>query len=180
LFELFGTTTDVSKYVYLTDGAHFENLALYELVRRECDFIIASDAGEDGGYVFSDLANAIRKCRTDLGAEIKLNLAPITADEKTGFAKSHVTRGEIHYRNGKTGQILYFKSCLTGNEPNDVRDYRRLYSEFPQQSTADQWFDESQFESYRELGLFAANSVLSRANSHEPSIDTVFAAASSE
>jgi energy-coupling factor transporter ATP-binding protein EcfA2 len=70
LFELFGTTTDVSKYVYLTDGAHFENLALYELVRRECDFIIASDAGEDGGYVFSDLANAIRKCRTDLGAEI--------------------------------------------------------------------------------------------------------------
>jgi len=180
LFELFGTTTDVSKYVYLTDGAHFENLALYELVRRECDFIIASDAGEDGGYVFSDLANAIRKCRTDLGAEIKLNLAPITADEKTGFAKSHATRGEIHYRNGKTGQILYFKSCLTGNEPNDVRDYRRLYSEFPQQSTADQWFDESQFESYRELGLFAANSVLSRANSDEPSIDTVFAAASSE
>jgi predicted acylesterase/phospholipase RssA len=180
LFELFGTTNDVSKYVYLTDGAHFENLALYELVRRECDFIIASDAGEDGGYVFADLANAIRKCRTDLGAEIVLNLAPITANPQTGFAKSHAVRGEIHYRSGKTGQILYFKSCLTGREPNDVKDYRRLNPEFPQQSTADQWFDESQFESYRELGLFAANSVLSRANSPAPSIDTVFAAASAE
>jgi hypothetical protein len=155
-------------------------LALYELVRRECDFIIASDAGEDGGYVFADLANAIRKCRTDLGAEIVLNLAPITANPQTGFAKSHAVRGEIHYRSGKTGQILYFKSCLTGREPNDVKDYRRLNPEFPQQSTADQWFDESQFESYRELGLFAANSVLSRANSPAPSIDTVFAAASAE
>jgi hypothetical protein len=180
LFELFGTTTDVSKYVYLTDGAHFENLALYELVRRECDFIVASDAGEDAGYVFADLANAVRKCRTDLGAEIVLNLAPITADEKTGFIKSHAVRGEIRYRSGKTGQILYFKSGLTGAEPNDVKDYRRLYSVFPQQSTADQWFDESQFESYRELGWHAANEILARANSPAPSIDTVFAAAPSE
>jgi predicted acylesterase/phospholipase RssA len=177
LFELFGTTTDVSKYVYLSDGAHFENLAIYELVRRECDFIIASDAGEDVGYVFADLANAIRKCRTDLGAEIVLNLAPVTANPQTSHAKSHAIRGEILYRSGKVGQILYFKSCLTGEEPNDVKDYCRLHPEFPQQSTADQWFDESQFESYRALGLLAANNILARAKSHTPSIDTVFAAA---
>jgi hypothetical protein len=72
---------------------------------------------------------------------------------------------------------LYFKSCLTGEEPNDVKDYRRLHPEFPQQSTADQWFDESQFESYRALGLLAANNIFARAKSHTPSIDTVFAAA---
>jgi len=177
LFELFGTTTDVSKYVYLSDGAHFENLALYELVRRECDFIIASDAGEDSGYVFEDLANAIRKCRTDLGAEIVLNLAPITANPETRQAKYHAVRGDIFYRSGRIGKILLFKSCLTGGEPNDVKDYLRLHREFPQQSTADQWFDESQFESYRELGFFAADSIFSRANSPAPSIDAVFAAA---
>jgi hypothetical protein len=175
LFELFGTTTDVSKYVYLTDGAHFENLAIYELLRRECDFIIASDAGEDVGYVFADLANAIRKCRTDLGAEIVLNLAPITPNPESGYANSHAVRGEIRYRSGKLGHILYFKSCLTGEEPNDVKDYRRLHPEFPQQSTSNQWFDESQFESYRALGFRAANSILARANSHAPSVDTVFA-----
>jgi Patatin-like phospholipase len=175
LFELFGTTTDVSKYVYLSDGAHFENLAIYELVRRECDFIIATDAAEDGGYVFADLANAIRKCRTDFGAEIVLNLAPISADPETGYARYHAIRGEIRYRSGKLGHILYFKSCLTGDEPNDVKDYRRLHPEFPQQSTGDQWFDESQFESYRALGLQAAHGVLARTNSHAPSIETVFA-----
>jgi len=180
LFELFGTTTDVSKFVYLSDGAHFENLAIYELVRRECDFIIASDAGEDAGYVFADVANAIRKCRTDLGAEIVLNLAPITPNRETGRAKYHAVRGDILYRSGKTGQILFFKSCLTGEEPNDVKDYRRLHPEFPQQSTGDQWFDESQFESYRALGFTAANSVFGHAHSDGPSIERVFAAVPSE
>ena len=180
LFELFATTTDVSKFVYLSDGAHFENLAIYELVRRECDFIIASDAGEDVGYVFADLANAIRKCRTDLGAEIMLNIAPVTANPESSRAKCHAVRGEILYRSGKVGQILYFKSCLAGEEPNDVRDYGRLHPEFPQQSTEDQWFDESQFESYRALGFTAANSIFARAHSHAPSIDTVFAAAPAE
>ena len=126
LFELFGTTTDVSKYVYLTDGAHFENLALYELVRRECDFIIAATPAKMAATSFG-FGQRHSSPPHRSGRGIKLKLAPITADEKTGFAKSHVTRGEIHYRNGKTGQILYFKSCLTGNEPNDVRDYRSLY-----------------------------------------------------
>ena len=73
LNELFATATDESKYVNLSDGAHFENLGLYELVRRECDFIVSGDAGEDPGMGFEDLVNAIRKCRADLGAEISLN-----------------------------------------------------------------------------------------------------------
>jgi predicted acylesterase/phospholipase RssA len=176
LNELFASTTDQSKYVYLSDGAHFENLAIYELVRRECEFIIASDAGEDPGYAFGDLINAIRKCRTDLGAEIVLNLEPFRRDGQ-GYARTHAVRGEIRYRSGMVGRLLFFKSCLTGDEPNDVLDYRRENSAFPQQSTADQWFDESQFESYRALGQFAAESIISRAAGTHPTLEDVFAAA---
>ncbi|HUL14366.1 MAG TPA: patatin-like phospholipase family protein [Terriglobales bacterium] len=179
LNELFASTTDRSKYVYLSDGAHFENLAIYELVRRECEFIIASDAGEDPGYTFGDLINAIRKCRTDLGAEIDLNLEPFRPNAK-GYARTHAVRGEIRYRNGKVGQLLFFKSCLTGDESNDVLDYRREQPAFPQQSTADQWFDESQFESYRALGQFAAESMISRAAHSKPSLEEVIAAAPTE
>ena len=176
LNELFASTTDRSKYVYLSDGAHFENLAIYELVRRECEFIIASDAGEDPGYTFGDLINAIRKCRTDLGAEIDLNLKPFLRNAE-GYARTHAVRGEIRYRNGRIGQLLYFKSCLTGDEPNDVRDYRRENPVFPQESTADQWFDESQFESYRALGQFATESMISRAATPKPTLEEVIAAA---
>ena len=41
---------------------------------------------------------------------------------------------------------------MTGDEPTDVREYQRRQDTFPHQTTADQWFDESQFESYRMLG----------------------------
>jgi hypothetical protein len=34
LCELFGVTDDNAKYVYLSDGGHFENLGVYELVKR--------------------------------------------------------------------------------------------------------------------------------------------------
>ena len=45
--ELFGLTTDRSKYIYLSDGGHFENLGIYEMIRRRCHLIVASDAGCD-------------------------------------------------------------------------------------------------------------------------------------
>ena len=34
----------------------------------------------------------------------------------------------------------------------DVRSYANLHADFPHETTADQWFSESQFESYRRLG----------------------------
>lgn len=45
LAELFGLTDDTSPYVYLSDGGHFENLGLYEMIRRRCKWIVVVDAG---------------------------------------------------------------------------------------------------------------------------------------
>ena len=84
LSELFGQTDDEAGYVYLSDGGHFENLGLYELVKRRCKFIVVSDADCDDKYAFGDVGNAIRKCREDIGVEIVLdtsNLIPITDSE---------------------------------------------------------------------------------------------------
>jgi hypothetical protein len=52
LAELFGATDNSRKYVYLSDGGHFENLGLYELVKRRCRFILASDVGADKNLSF--------------------------------------------------------------------------------------------------------------------------------
>ena len=60
------------RHWYLSDGGHFENTACYELVRRRVPFIICSDAGQDPRYEFADLANLVRKARTDFGAEIQV------------------------------------------------------------------------------------------------------------
>ena len=69
--EALGLTDDTHPYVYLSDGGHFENLGLYEMVRRRCKRIVVCDAGQDEGCAFDDLGNAVRKIYVDLGVRIK-------------------------------------------------------------------------------------------------------------
>jgi hypothetical protein len=68
--------------------------------------------------------------------------------------------GDILYPGGERGLLLYLKSSLTGGEPVDVLEYSLRVKAFPHESTADQFFDESQFESYRQLGYHSAHRVL--------------------
>lgn len=152
--ELLGSVDDTRRYVYLSDGGHFDNMGLYELVRRRCRFIIVSDAEEDGEMKFGGIAMAIRKCRADFGVEISLDLRTLDRRESTGLSDRHVVIGSIKYPGiEEKGRLVYLKSSLTGDEPADLLGYHRTNDAFPHQSTADQWFSESQFESYRRLGL---------------------------
>jgi hypothetical protein len=162
LAELFALTDDRSRYVYLSDGGHFENLAIYELVRRRCPYIIACDADADPHLQFNDLGNAIRKCRTDLGIEIRLDLSAVRPVPGGPYSRARSVLGTIHYPDGAEGKLLYIKTSLTGGEPADILSYKAQHEEFPHQTTADQWFDESQFESYRALGRFAIQSTLEK------------------
>jgi hypothetical protein len=161
LSELFGMADESKKYVYLSDGGHFENLGIYELVRRRCRFIVASDAGMDPAFEFEDLGNAIRKCQVDLGVTIDIDTRPIRPDPVTGRSLAHCAVGTIRYDRRRDpssrqyapdGYLLYIKPSLTGSEPGDVLQYRAAHVAFPHESTSDQWFGESQFESYRKLG----------------------------
>jgi hypothetical protein len=54
------------------------------------------------------------------------------------------------------------KNSLTGNEPAPVLNYKRTSPDFPHESTADQFFDDSQFESYRALGDHIAEETMGR------------------
>ena len=160
LKELFGTTTDSSSFVNLSDGGHFENLGLYELVRRRCLYIIACDASQDPAPAFDGLGSAIRKCRTDMGVEIELPLERMRELAQSETAKAHGTVGVIRYPDGVMGRLLYIKTTLTHDESVDVLEYSIREPSFPNQSTADQWFDESQFESYRKLGHHSIDAMI--------------------
>jgi hypothetical protein len=160
LEELAGMTTDKSKYVYLSDGGHFENLGIYELVRRRCRYVIACDAGCDPDYEFEDLGNAIRKCQIDLGIDIDIDPQALRPDPGTGRSTFHCAVGRIGYPDGPPGFLLYIKASLTGDEPADVLQYAAHSPDFPHQTTADQWYGESQFESYRKLGCHVVDEVL--------------------
>jgi len=155
--ELFGTTNTKSEFVNLSDGGHFDNMGLYELVRRRCRYIIVCDAEQDETLSFGGIASAIRMCRTDFGVEITIDLSTLerTPDNRPeSFSARNFAVGEIDYGPGVVGKLIYLKSSLTGKEPADVLGYHKRVAQFPHESTADQWFSESQFESYRRLGQF--------------------------
>jgi hypothetical protein len=149
--EMFGRTHAAGKYVHLSDGGHFENLGLYELVRRRCRFIISVDAGADPGRGFADLGNAVQKCRVDFGVDIHIDVSALRP-QADGRSLRSCAVGSIDYPDGSRGTLLYVKPTLTGEEPTDVQHYASAHPSFPHEPTADQYFDEAQFESYRRLG----------------------------
>ena len=159
-FEATGNTTDSYSYVNLSDGGHFENLGLYEMVLRRCKYILVVDAGQDPDYVFEDLGNAIRKIRIDLGIPIEIT---VVSPKKSERPINRCAVGTIRYsvvdELGTDGSLIYVKPMLSGDEPPDVLNYAAAHPEFPHESTTDQWFSESQLESYRLLGLHAMDSI---------------------
>src|SRR5205823_1122534 len=97
LAEMFGDTTDSHPYIYLSDGGHFENLGLYEMVLRRRKTIIVSDAGCDADYAFEDLGNAIRKIRVDLGVPIEMHEPMYLYPRKDDVAGKYCAIGTIRY-----------------------------------------------------------------------------------
>lgn len=164
LGELTGSARADTQAIYLSDGGHFDNLGVYEMIRRRCKRILVIDAGQDGKYTFFDLGMMIRKAEIDFPVRITIDPEIIPTREAlkkdsalrqktTGFA-----RGTIEYldENGApndTGVIIYVKPCLLADAPAGVKSYAADNPEFPHESTNDQWFSESQFESYRTLGV---------------------------
>ncbi|HEY3147608.1 MAG TPA: hypothetical protein VGJ75_14720, partial [Dongiaceae bacterium] len=160
-------------YVQLSDGGHFENLGIYELIRRKVRFLWISDAGQDLGFGFEDLANAIERIRTDFGVNIRFrqepydlthlipgsavteNVASENFAAEYSLARRGYAIGTIEYPDdppGDHGIVVYVKSTLTRGLPGDLYGYKKRNADFPHQTTLDQFFDEDQFEAYRELG----------------------------
>jgi hypothetical protein len=158
--ELSALTSTDSDFVLLSDGGHFENMGLYELVRRRCRYIVLSDAEEDQKFKLEGIGGAIRKCRDDFGVVIDLNLDALQPLGEPAFSRLHYSMGTILYPGESIpGKLIYIKSSVTGDEPMDIVEFRKRHSEFPHTLTANQFFDESHFESYRALGHHVAGDV---------------------
>ena len=193
LAELLGMTREDQEYVYLSDGGHFENLGIYEMVRRRCRLIVVSDAGCDPAFAFEDLGNAVRKIEIDLGVSIRFrtlaDLRPRHAKSDLGAGHPYHAIGEIDYPaadgGGQPGVILYIKPGYHGSEITaGIRSYAIANRDFPHDFTANQWFGELQMESYRALGFEITDSLLraavERLGENDPSLEAIIGALQSE
>jgi hypothetical protein len=157
--ELSGQSDERGAYVYLSDAGHFENLGIYEMVRRRCKFIVVSDAGCDPACSFKDLGNAVRKISIDMNIDVTFECIQIAERDKVVAETLAYALGTIHYSKDAKGKILYIKPTYLAELPVDVRAYGVANSLFPHESTGDQFFSESQFESYRRLGFYLMSGV---------------------
>ena len=158
LGELLAQTDDDRDYVYLSDGGHFDNLGLYEMLRRRCRLIAVVDATRDPDGGRADLGAAIGKARIDMGVQVRMECAGPGADG--------LSMGVIRYPDGMRGVLLVLRPVLTGSEPVDVRAFHAQDSSFPNEATTEQWFTEAQFESHRALGAHQAGLALDRLQRH--------------
>ncbi|MFN6963212.1 MAG: patatin-like phospholipase family protein [Pyrinomonadaceae bacterium] len=186
LNEMFGRTNERKRFLNVTDGGHFENLALYEMVLRRCRFIVLSDGAADEAFKFGEIANAIQKCKVDLGVDINfvgaMNIYGRYSKEEGEIRRSRFALAEIVYPEKDAagenirGWLLYTRPTYYGTtEPRDVRYYAEANQHFPHQSTGDQMYDEKQFEAYRTLGFLTMNEIIrdSRPKDIEDLFDTL-------
>jgi hypothetical protein len=153
--ELKGSTHDRGDDIYLSDGGHFENLGLYEMIRRRCRYMVVSDAAADPHCAMKDLGNAVRKVKIDFDVDIQFTQLHISSRDQPLEPKPQFgwALGKVRYPDdGCEGDVLYLKPSYFGEGiPVDVIAYARGSTGFPHESTANQFFSESQFESYRRL-----------------------------
>jgi hypothetical protein len=171
LSEALGMSDNKQPYIYLSDGGHFENLGFYEMVLRRCRYVVVSDGGQDQTFTFEDLGNAIRKIYIDFGIRVVIDnvrLYPRSPDREKKFDNpKYCATGRILYSaiDGNSpeedGEFVYIKPVFYGSEPRDIYNYASGHDTFPHEPTmTDQFFSESQLESYRGLGEHAVNEIL--------------------
>lgn len=159
--EMLGQVHARGRFVNLSDGGHLENLGTIELLRRRMKYIIVGDGEADPKHQFRGLAVLMRQARLDLGIEIQIRLTDVCLGDD-GTCAAHAALGRIVYpprtpgEQAEDGWLLYIKLSVTGDEDETIRHYRAENPDFPHQSTADQFFDEGQFEAYRALGFHTA------------------------
>jgi hypothetical protein len=101
-----------------------------------------------------------------MGIDIDINLKQIRLKDpdKDRLSGEHFAIGRIHYpHEAQYGYLLYLKSSVTGDEDVVITEYRNRNPAFPHESTADQFFDEGQFEAYRALGQHIGQRALKHA-----------------
>ncbi len=164
--ELFGTYTGDDRFLYLTDGGHYENLGLVELFRRRCRMILCFDASGDDLMSCGTFVEALTLAREELGVEVDIDISPLAPNATgarppgiltqldTRLSTQSVVVGDVTYPEGLTGRLVLAKASLTVTTPTTVLAHaaRQAKKTFPNDSTGDQFFDHTQFDAYAALG----------------------------
>jgi hypothetical protein len=171
------------RWLYVTDGAHYESLGLVEALRRRPDHVIVVDATGDGSGWFSTLGQAVAEARTETGVEVEIDPGCLVPDSTTHRCAAAYAVGRFRYPGepglattgtaagtGPAGghRLLYLKLAVPASAPWDVLSYQDIHPAFPAASTLQQLYDDQEFEAYRALGQHCATELTRAAGGTGP------------
>ena len=160
LREMAGRTSLTRRWVYVTDGGHYENLGLVEALRRGATEIVVLDASGDAPDSWSAFGLAVQTARADLGVEIDLDPTKMRPRAGGTGAPTLVVQGTCTYPNGVRADLWLCKLALPEVASWDVLAWAKGHPAFPHDSTAQQLYGDREFEAYRALGELAASTAL--------------------
>jgi Patatin-like phospholipase len=158
LKEGLGLADTDSRYIYVSDGGHWENLGLTELLRRRCTHIVVVDASGDPGL--GDIGRAIAVARAELGVEVRLDPRP-TSPGRAELAESPFAVGSFRYPDGQEGDIYYARSVLWESAPSDLHLFAAQEHPFPNHPMSNQFLTGELFDAYRALGWAVGEELVS-------------------
>jgi hypothetical protein len=160
--EAFGWVSNRDKFLYVSDGGHWDNLGLIELLRTGVStaFCIDCTLGKTDSGFSKSFAFAIQLARTELGLEIELD----EGDQKAGANDDSMVRELRGTYPGDAGrstvQIVYVRPKITKSTPLDIVELKD--KEFPYHATQSLRYPHERFESYRRLGAQAGGEIEDR------------------
>jgi hypothetical protein len=157
--ELLGLDPFDRRYLYVTDGGHWENLGLVELLRRRCRVIWCFDAAGDHVGAYHTLGESLALARSELNIEVDIDPTSIRSDGcqlPANQCESDFAVGTIHYGDGKEGTLIYVRAAVTPDAPWDVLSYADANPSFPTDPTLHQLYTYDRFDAYHALGRSAA------------------------
>jgi hypothetical protein len=151
------------RWLYVTDGGHYDNLGLIEALRRRPDHLIVIDASGDGPGKFTTLGQAIALARSEVGADVRIDPGGLRAGPGAAQCRDAYAHGTFTYPDD-TGpaahHLFYMKLAVPAGAPWDILAYQDRHPSFPTDSTLQQLYDDEEFEAYRELGYYCASAIL--------------------
>jgi len=172
--EILGWYDEADRFVYVSDGGHWENLGLVELLRRRCHTIVCLDASGDQAGAFTTLRQAVELAGLELPDVVDsidlTGLERITGLDG-GLPTGLVATLTVHYRPPTTSTatatatataatIVYARAQVASDLDIALRRYAKADPRFPHYSTGNQFLSDDRFDRLVDLGRAAGDRVV--------------------
>lgn len=156
--ELFGWYDLRDPHLYITDGGHWDNLGVVELLRRRCETIVCIDTSGDMPGSFAALVQALDLARVECRARVDfdggldgLRATPPERPATSSCAATIVYLDDDANETGR-GRLLFVKAQISEDLSDQLIGYSFEDPLFPNYSTADQFLGADQFRMMVRLG----------------------------